>query len=97
MKTIEYLVKDEDIRNPKNGEMVVNKLFEGKDPKEHVFVVDYKNIKDPIVTMSTGIIFQNFSNKGVAKVIIKNHKYKDKLLENPTIKLLIGHNKLEVK
>ena len=97
MKTIEYFVKDEDIRNSKAAEAVVKKLFLGKDPKEHVFIVDYKDVKDPVVTMSTGIIFQNFATAGFIKTIIKNHRYKEKLLENPTIKLLIGNQKLEVK
>lgn len=97
MKTIEYLVKEEDIRNTKNGEDVVRKLLLGKDPKEYAFVVDYINIGNPIVAMSTGIIFQGFATKGVAKIVIRNHKQKDKLLENPTIKMLIRLNKLEVK
>ncbi len=96
MKTIEYFVRNEDIRNPKNAEEIVNNLFFGKDMKEYTFVVDYKNTDDPIVTMSTGLIFQNFINKGLAKVIIKNHKYKDKLLQNPAIKILMSHNQLEV-
>ena len=96
MKTINYLVKDEDIRNLKNAEEVIASLFQGKVASEHIFVVDYKNIDNPIVTMSTGIIFQNFAQKGVAKTIIRNHRYKDQLLENPTIKLLISQNKLEV-
>jgi hypothetical protein len=97
MDNIEYFVKNEDIRNPKNAEEIITRLFKGKDLKEYTFTVDYKNVDDPIVTMSTGIIFQNFVNKGVAKVLIKNHKYKDKLLENPAIKTLIGQKKLEVK
>lgn len=96
MKTIEYFVKDEDIRNPKNAEEIIKKLFLGKDHKEYTFVVDYIHVNNPIVTMSTGIIFQGFADKGVAKIIIKNHKFKDKLLENPTIKMLMSRNKLEV-
>jgi hypothetical protein len=80
----------------KNAEEIITKLFLGKDVKEHIFIVDYKNVNDPIVTMSTGLIFQNFSNKGVSKIIIKNHKFKDKLLENPAIKMLMSHNKLEI-
>ncbi|NJO91532.1 MAG: hypothetical protein HC831_23150 [Chloroflexia bacterium] len=96
MKTIEYYVKNEDIRNPKNAKEIVNDLFFGKDETEYIFVVDYKNTDNPIVTMSTGLIFQDFVNRGLAKVIIKNHKYKDKLLENPTIKLLMKHSQLEV-
>lgn len=96
MNNIEYFVKNEDIRNPKNAEEIITRLFQGKDLGQYSFTVDYKNVEDPVVTMSTGIIFQNFANKGVAKVIIKNHKYKDKLLENPTIKMLMGQKKLEV-
>jgi hypothetical protein len=96
MKTIEYFVKDEDIRNPKNAEDIIKRLFLGKDPKDYTFVVDYLHVSNPIVTMSTGIIFQDFANKGVAKIIIKNHKFKDKLLENAAIKMLMSHNKLEV-
>jgi hypothetical protein len=97
MKTIEYFVKEEDIRNPQKGEEVVSSFFKGKDATEHVFVVDYLNVMDPKVTMSTGLIFQNFVKKGVAKVIIRNHRHRDILIENPVIKMLIRQNKLEVK
>lgn len=96
MQKITYLVKDEDIRKPEAAAKVIEELFKGKDPKEYNFVVDYSQVTDPIVTMSTGIIFQRFCNQGFPKVIIKGHKYKDKLLDNPAIKSLIGTGKIEV-
>jgi hypothetical protein len=96
MQKITYLVKDEDIRKPEAATKVIEDLFKGKDPKDCTFVVDYSQVRDPVVTMSTGIIFQRFCNQGFPKVIIKGHKYKDKLLENPAVKSLIASGKIEV-
>ena len=97
MKVLKYVVKEENIRNVEGDKEVIKKFIAGKDPKNHIFEIDFLNIADPKVTMSTGITFQNIANVGFKKIIVINHKYKDQLEINPVIKILISKGIIEIR
>jgi len=97
MERIRYTVKSEDIRNPEGVAQIIKKLVLGKNIKECSFEPDFINISDPQVTMSTGLIYQNIANAGFAKIVIHNHKNKDKLKENPVVRTLIEKKIMEIR
>ena len=97
MKVLKYVVKEENIRNVDGDKDVLKNLIAGKNPKDYVFEIDFLNIADPKVTMSTGITFQNIANVGFPKIVVKNHKYKDQLENNPGIKTLISKGIIEIR
>jgi len=96
MKVLKYNVKEEDVRNIEGDKQTLKKLIDGINPKEHIFELDFGNVANPMVTMSTGIMFQEIANIGFPKIVIKNHKFKDQLKENAAVNHLIGKNIIEI-
>lgn len=97
MGNYNYVVKSDRIRNLALIEKDIIEVTRIVKPAETALVVDYTEIEDPTVTATSGLVYQRLLSVGFHTVVIKNHRYKDKLMEQPMIKLLMKRGQIKVE